>query len=407
MKFSSEVVNRALEDLRAAESELSPYTRRHSISPTVENNIFARQASLSSLSPTKFANHRSPTDTYFNSRHNWDKSSSVNEHVNSKGSLAHFTRRLSAHAQALREKNYDTPESDESEPRLDSPPKVGDISTPSAVQANISAMLEEMIGGIAQKHRDRDAANNRTEKPSWDDEDRIRNEVQRLATLMATQPPTASAPAQPGRELEDLYKTAEMLVLYGMQQAEQKYQNLFRGGQLPTQEELTKLVVDGAGNLVAPKDKWLIIQPQERPDLFFSTRSWADKYWRRDPTKRLKETEMFHVLMADEIRYRQAYKSCFFHKRFGVWDPRMDRYRRPEQSSYPYYNMRQREHAIQQQQASTVPSVMYLKAHVANQSGGVHPIVIEQGGRPGQHSWNMDVDVGSEGNARYETQAIF
>lgn len=387
--------------MRAAEAQLSPYSRRHSISPTVKNNIFARQASLSNLSPTSSIPTPSPgKSTKF--ANNWTASSPIDEYVNPKGSLAHFIRRLSAHAQALRLKNYDTPDSDDSDAKLESPAKVGDMSTLSAVQANITSMLEEMIAGIAQKHRDKDAAYDRTQKPSWDDEDRIRNNYQRLATLIATQPPTAPTSPQAGRELKDFYRTAEALILHGARGAEQTYLNLFRGGRLPTQEELTKLVTDSAGNPVAPRVRWLIIQHQEVPGKFFSTVSWADEHWHRDPTKHLNESEMMHVLRADEFRYRQAYKSCIMFRSLpqGPLKPRS------EQSSYPYYNMRQREHAIQEQQALTAANVIYLKAHVANQSGGVQPVVIEQEGRSRHPSWRMDVDVNYEDDTRYETYAI-
>lgn len=214
-------------------------------------------------------------------------------------------------------------------------------------------MLLELMEGVIKKVRKEEDATDPSKERSKEDEDRIKNESQRLETLMATQPPTTPAPARAGDERKDVCRIAESAVLYGARQAELIYQNLFRGGQLPTQEELTRLLRDSSGNVVDPVDAWLIIQDQQWPEYFYSTRSWADKYWHRTRKWPLTKSQMFDYLKADEIRYREAYMSSGLQMRLGLGNS-------PEQSSYPLYNMVLREQAKQQQNSPQADQVSYM-----------------------------------------------
>ncbi|OAK96852.1 hypothetical protein IQ06DRAFT_351442 [Phaeosphaeriaceae sp. SRC1lsM3a] len=129
VRLSSEAVNKHFKDTHAFESELSPRFQTHSVPPHVRSNIFARQSSLSQASPTSirssnpsplsnttFFTQLSPTDVYLRNGNNKRGSLPEDEPINQKGALADFARRLSAHAQTLADRNYDAPESDDSEP---------------------------------------------------------------------------------------------------------------------------------------------------------------------------------------------------------------------------------------------------------------------------------------------------
>lgn len=190
--------------------------------------------------------------------------------------LAEFMRRISNSAQALAKRGYDSPDNDDSSTAENA--SAGQSRNPTTVYADessIAATLREMMEDVLQKLQMQEAATKITEERMKITEERIQFEAQPLATMIATQPPSAPPQAHASQVRELLYQLARTAAIHGVETAKIVYQNTFCGGNLPTMPQLRGLVrdVDPVGNPLDPKEMWQpLIRPQEYPSIFCSTR---------------------------------------------------------------------------------------------------------------------------------------
>ncbi|KAF1912078.1 hypothetical protein BDU57DRAFT_78366 [Ampelomyces quisqualis] len=427
---SSKVI-KASKEYKAAEEALSPLWSPYAVSsPTVENNMFSRQLSVSeqgqcSPKPSPHAgnqssgnrgNHayvesesESPQFAKGISQNGTTRKRSIDfaspptpsqEIIDHDAPLAEFTRRISHAALALGKRGYDSAGSDDASNIEEIP--IGEPETRTTVDAaesSIAATLKEMMEGVLRKLQMQEETTRTTEERMKLTEERIKLESQRLATMIATQPPSAPPQAQASQERELLYELAKTAALHGAEKARVVYQNTFCGGNLPTMVQLRELVtdVDQTGNLIHPALMWqMLIEPQQFPQYFYSTRPWIAHPWRSTLTVPRTQEEIFACLKADEARYRSAFWASNIQMKLGGNIERQGKSRFPLHEAI---QRAQRSQLQQQQPISHAPETFYFKAHVANVPGFAQSIVVEQPYQPRKPSWMMDIDE----NKREET----
>jgi hypothetical protein len=205
-------------------------------------------------------------------------------------------------------------------------------------------------------------------------------EAQRLATLIATQPPSAPPPVDSRQEVETWNRIAYENQKYGALQAFATYSKLLCGDNTTASNQIMQPLVDAPeGDLLKLLADNQAIQPQERPDRFFSTRSLMSDKLRRTPGVMMTMDGMYHILKGNEMKYQAAFQSCCLGRELGGTKSRED-----NPSQYPLLNrlLRERE---QQQPAQTV----FLKATVANTPNFGQQIVIQQDFAERKASWAM------------------
>jgi hypothetical protein len=315
--------------------------------------------------------------------------SNTNEDDQDDAPLIDFTRRLSSAALVLANKGFTTPEGHDSSGAEAIPrPKPEAITTAAAAESELVSTFMDMIQRMT---RDHEATTEKTEKLL------VANKIecQRLATLIATQPPSAPSAPPPDSHAEKaaMLEMAQALSAFGASDAFLMFKRHFHGDN-PLSSELQKPSIAMRVPITSVKleEPWTV--EQERPDLFCSTKSLMQDRLRRTVGIPMTMEEMFYCLKADEARYVRAYQTS----PLQIALPMGLLERQNLKSQYPlrnYLEMRL-ELRLQQQRAQPEPQTIFLKATIAN--GGVFNIVAPEA-RDRQASWQMD-DVQMVGERR-------
>jgi hypothetical protein len=386
-------VQKAITELRKAEAEAAFLSKKHDDDAALllNDNLFSRPLSLSQQSPR-------PPMSSETSEAISNKSCKVEEVVSLKASpffkivsdlpspsnqeaidesapIEEFKRRLSEVARALANGEYSLPTSDTlvttGDMSKSNSTKPGAISTTGVPLAStVKEMVEEMLQRLEQQEE--------TIKKS---EERMKNETERLATLIATQPPT-STPAQSYKENKILFRIAEVAAVQGAKQASLSYQKMVRDGHLPAMQRAIKEPVSDRF--------WLMMEPQNDPGHFCSTKSWAAQHWRRTLSVPMTQEEMFASLKADEARYRSAFITSAVQMMLG------GNVERRLKSRYPLHNLLQRQMEEQEQEQQRLGHHTVYQAHQVtnvNLPSLAQSTVAAQTADARKASWAMDVDT--------------
>ncbi|KAH5294726.1 hypothetical protein HBI12_220970 [Parastagonospora nodorum] len=263
-------LHKALKELRAAEAALTLATPQFLLSPTLENNIFARQTSMSQLPATTpnsphnigkpFANHKQATVEdesvkHVNAKASFNSPSPVskNTYINDDASFLAFMRRLSASARKLAKENHRTPGSEDtslSDESLGSG-ELNNITTAAGATAQQAQVLLQTLTGT------------------------------RIATQRATQPPAAMTPAE-------LYKFAQTAL-------EQGAGNAIRG-------------LQSANGYHDPNKQPLLFN--NKPIEYNRRRTSLFAGSQPQSFTPMSAEDMYYCLKVDEQRYRSAFMTC-------------------------------------------------------------------------------------------------
>jgi hypothetical protein len=417
-------LNKAIEELKEAQAAVSPMTVPYLISPTIANNIFARQASTSSqgiLTTLKAPrNPRPPRGTRENSlslasvytdkesdglpvgfrRERASSTSSTTQSSISSprpvkpdaddDAVFRFTRRLSSAALALANKGFKMPDSGNdscgSEQTQES--DLDEIPSRAKSQTELYADIMAILMWMKEK-----------QQKDLDRHDlRLEIESQRIATRWATQPPPAMSAAE-------LYDFTQNVLQYGAEhafkvmQASMASRNCLDAAGLSqdTTPSNSQPLVDFCGQPIRIeeaihgncKEFYSATSVYKRPASVFPKTQ-------RPCTISMTREDMYHFLKADEVRYRSEWKNPPLLMLY--FNPHGER--RRNSSKYPLHDKEAREHAEtarllkQQQEQSAPPQTVYYKASAANVSGFRQPMFdMDPPGRQRLASYQMDVEL--------------
>jgi hypothetical protein len=286
--------------------------------------------------------------------------------------LTSFTRRLSSATLALANSEFDGPGSDYSGTTEEIPRNPVALADNGA-QSEFASSLLQMMQRMVQDH----------EETRWTTEELLlanKLEAQRLATLIATQPPSAPPPVDSRQEVETWNRIAYENQKYGALQAFATYSKLLCGDNTTAFKQIMQPLVHAPeGDLLKLLADNQAIQPQERPDRFFSTRSLMSDKLRRTPGVMMTMDGMYHILKGNEMKYQAAFQSCRLGRELGGTKSRED-----NPSQYPLLNRLLREREQQQQQQQQPAQTVFLNTPNFGQQ-----IVIQQDFAERKASWAM------------------
>jgi hypothetical protein len=410
-------VKDALREYNDAAAVSSPRFQLSIASPSMQDNIFSRQLSLSQsetsplLSPynlrPRSANRitlppLASIDSYSNSKicattdsRNDTKSSPrklstplVSPYariLDDENPLIEFTRRLSNAAKALADRGYKTPDSGDDSGTTEDIHRsdIGPVATAAAAKSIMALKLQEMMEQIWKQQEDTITKVTK---------EHVTLQAQRLATLISTQPPSIPAPAQSQQDMNFLYRLAEEAAMYGAEKASLLYQKYFCDKRLPTVEQAKQLMYDNVGNIIDPMHSWLILEPGNDPRYFCSTMSRCPTNWHCTLAIPMNTDEMHGRLVADAARYRSAFLTSSLQYSLG------GNIERQGASRYPLVDMNRETLARQQQleeleqRANNHRQPIFERPQVAVWSVSGQPPTLEQWSRGRQPSWMMDLD---------------
>jgi hypothetical protein len=318
--------------------------------------------------------------------------SNIYEDDQDDGPLMDFTRRLSSAALVLANKGFPTPEGHDSSGAEEIPrPKPEAITTAAAAESELVSTLMDMMQRMTRDHK---ATTEKTERLL------VANKIecQRLATLIATQPPSAPSAPPPNSHAEKaaMLEMAQELSAFGASDAFLMFKRYFHGDNpLISQLQKPSIAMRVPITSVRLEEPWTV--EQERPDIFCSTKSLMQDRMRRTGGIPMTMEEMFYCLKADEARYVRAYQTSPLQIALplGLLE------RQSLKSQYPLRNYleTQLESRLQQQRAQPEPQTVFLKATIANRGVLGHLNIVAPEARDRQVSWQMD-DVQMVGERR-------
>ncbi|KAH7074175.1 hypothetical protein FB567DRAFT_597333 [Paraphoma chrysanthemicola] len=296
----------------------------------------------------------------------------IDEACDADKSLIEFNRRLTSAVHALASKSCGMPQHDETgdvEDSSDSKPQRVAISE--RAESETVAALTDMIKGMA---RNQEATREATEKLL------IANQVecQRLATLIATQPPSAPSASlpEPRKETQAILDIARVLGAIDANAARQIVRRAFQSWNHLVAEKPTPLP-----NLNIQLENPYLAH-QGRSDYFCSTNLCMEEKPQRTTTVPMSMEQMLCCLKADEARYIRDFQTS----PFQVALPGGVLVRHIHKSQYPLRDAlaeKQEERLMQQQAVLMKPTV--LKAGSQKQLNVVDAKV----GEP-EPSWQME-----------------
>jgi hypothetical protein len=416
-------VIKAIEELKEAHETISPMTQPYLISPTIANNIFARQALISSQrvpTPLKASHNltqlRETQEKYTPQApvHTDEDSNSVTavyrrREANTASSTAQspissakpvepdtddeavirFTRRLSSAALALANKSFKSPDSGNDSGGSEQTQKsdLEEIPSRADAQTKVQADIMATLMGMMKKQQEVSDLHVLC----------LKIDSQRIATQWSTQPPPAMSAAE-------LYNFTMQVLQYGAEHAIKAMQaSVVHRNQLAaaglcqnTTDPSSQPMVDFRGRPIQIQE-WV---HGDCKDFFSATSVYGRPEFVISKTQRpytisLTREDMYHFLKADEVRYRSEWRNSSLLTLY--FNPHGERQR--NSSRFPLHDREIRERAEtarlqdQQQQRSTPPQIVYYKAGTANVPGFGQPIFnIDLPDRQRLASWQMDVE---------------
>ena len=293
--------------------------------------------------------------------------------------LADFTRRISSAAMVLANRGKYEPDSDDSGSTEEIPRnEVAPATAAAAAQTEVASNILEMMQRMVQDHEE-------TKKATEELLLANKLEAQRLATLIATQPPSAPPPVDSRREVEIWNRIAYENQKYGALQAFSTYTQLLCGNNTEAAARIMQPLVNAPqGDILQLMAEKQAIQPQDRPDRFFSTRSLMADKLRSVPGVFMSMDDMYDILKGHDAKCRRAFKLSRIANALGA-----TKAREAAPSQYPLLNRIRAEQQEREQRKQPPTQTVFLKALVANTPNSGQQIIIQQDYCDRKASWAM------------------